>query len=62
MAEMMTYATYKEKEIKYIDFARWYVVFTTKKDGSIKMNHFETPSEAKDFIDQNECPPQYWWE
>ena len=65
MAEIVTYTSYKNREIKYISFARWYVVFTTKKDGSTKMNHFLNPSEAKDFIDhlENEKDPtKFWWE
>ena len=52
MSELQEVEKYKGKEIKYISFAKWYVVFTTKKGKCRTMNHFDTPEEARGFIDK----------
>lgn len=51
-------------EINYIDFLNWYTVFTPKGDGTSAMHHFDTPEEAKGFLDiydKEQVEKKFWW-
>ena len=56
---------YNGHDIKYIDFANWYTVFIPKGDGTSAMHHFDTPEDAKEFLDtydKEKVERKFWWD